>query len=139
MPDQELFCLYDMRRACSLIDEGTAETVFWSDKGWTDEAGAQRFTQDELKAKIHSGFFEKNTIQVLPASTLDSMRLYVVSLLENDETNENIVFPCFAENLQHAYEQAINAYPDGVDFGVLGRHGQASDESSANDTSIMGM
>jgi primosomal replication protein N len=130
MPDQELICLYDMRRSATLIDDGIEETIFWSDtKGWTDEVGAQRFTQAEINAKISSGFFEENTVQLLQASALDTQRLYVVSLEENDKTNEPILFPCFAENLEHAYEQALGAYPDGEHFGVVGRHGQGEGET----------
>jgi hypothetical protein len=130
MPDQELMCLYDMRRADYNAFSGE-ETIFWSDtKGWTDEVGAQRFTPDEISAKISNGFFEENTIQVLDASVLDTQRLYVISLRKNGSSVSCIptVFPCFAESLDSAYEQARSVHPDGESFNVIGRHGQHEDE-----------
>jgi hypothetical protein len=40
------------------------------------------------------------------------MELYVVTLKEHPEDSFTIIFECQAEDAEHAYEQAENAYPD---------------------------
>jgi hypothetical protein len=119
----ELFILYDFSRTLQSASPDTDELdgrIFWSRNGWAGQAGAGVYLKNQaLNVKAHME--EIATLQLIGASTLEEMRLFVVSLIENEEESEDhfTFFPCFAKDIQHAMDQAASAYPYGSQFGEM--------------------
>ena len=123
-----LYVLYDMNRCLETLGEhlgGFDPNIFWSRLGFVDEENAGFFTMREAR-EIKSGALECAGLQIAQSDALTDMRLFVVSLIENEEISEDhfTYFPCFAEDIQHAMEQAANAYPNGSQFGEVERRRQ---------------
>lgn len=120
------FILYDMQRCMgtwtSEDGDGFDSKIFWSNHGWAEEWGAGLYTKEQA-LDIKSNTQDGATLQMAPANLLSRTRLFVVSLIEDEEESEDefVYFPCFAMDLQHAMEQALNAYPKGNQFGEIPR------------------
>ncbi len=92
---------------------------FWSnDIGWVDLKSATRFNKAEvmLMPALPSGAGPSQTLEI---GTMQDFRIMVVESPDNAELDQTpILFQCFAEDMEHAKEQAENAYPG---CEVLGR------------------
>jgi hypothetical protein len=120
------FILYDMQRCMGTsnpeCDNGFDSKIFWSNHGWAEEWGAGLYTKQQA-LDIQSNMHDGAALQIAPANLLSRTRLFVVSLIEDEEESEDefVYFPCFAMDIQHAMEQALNAYPKGNQFGEIPR------------------
>jgi len=101
---------------------------FWSnDLGWTTMDLATKFSQEEKESIVRLP-----SIGVEDATWIhfnSELSLYVLRIVErNDDDDEQsqpedsaaIYFDCFAEDLEHAKEQAANAYPGCKILGEIG-------------------
>lgn len=86
-------------------DEGSG---FWSDEyGWTTLAKATRYGDC-----VEHWPPPTDRSQLLEIGTMQDFRLMIVENPNDDDLDQTpILFPCFAEDMGHAIEQAASAYP----------------------------
>jgi hypothetical protein len=96
---------------------------FWSNEhGWTTLDLVTQFSDDERKCKPHLPLSTgMDAMWMLAPYRMTFYRLMLVESPDDDTLDQTpIAFECFAENYDHAVEQAENAYPG---CKVLGTEG----------------
>jgi hypothetical protein len=83
---------------------------FWSDKdGWTILSGATRYGAAFSGKELPIG---AGPSQMLEIGTMQDFRLMVVENPNEPDLDQTpIIFPCLADDMAHAIEQAVDAYP----------------------------
>lgn len=91
-------------------DVAVLKRIKQSDLSFNSELAQQLLTDTQWQTLVNlvDGFFRQ-----LPGQSKKELKSYRVTLKENKGDKFTIVFDCQAEDVDHADEQAMNAYPDG--------------------------
>lgn len=86
---------------------------YWSDTdGWTVLEGASRYWE-QPRGPLPNGRGHGQALHV------EAMRDYRLVVRERDSTEDSgILFPCLADSLEHAIEQALDMYPGCTPLGL---------------------